>query len=233
MYRLALGALLLGGCGLLSSNSADVALDLPAKPFSIDTSGWQVTQQTADAYLSTTCTPGTNSTGDVCSAAATAACPANCTGSCDSTAHTCDLALQIAAHQMVDLLSDSPNLEALADHSGVTITVDSVEYMVSDNSLNIATPPITVYVAPMSSTQPGDTGVTAIATIATVEPEALVAAADLEFVDGGQAALDAAMSDYKDPFNVIVGATITLADGDPLPTGKLDATVQINAHASP
>ncbi len=233
MYRLALGVLLLGGCGLLSSNAADVSLDLPPKPFSIDTSGWQVTQQTADAYLTTSCMPSTSSAADVCNAAATAACPANCTGSCDATAHTCDLSLQIAAHQMVDLLSDSPQLETIVNHSGVTITVDSVEYMVNDNTLNIATPPITVYVAPMSSTQPSDPGVTAIATIQPVAPKALVAAADLAFIDDGQAALDTAMNDYKDPFNVIVGATITLGAGDPLPTGKLDATVQINAHASP
>ncbi len=39
------------------------------------------------------------------------------------------------------------------------------------------------------------------------------------------------MSTFKTPFNVIVGATITLHDGDPVPTGKLDANVHIKAHA--
>ncbi len=231
MFRLGLGLLLLGGCGLVSSSAADVSLDLPPKPFSIDTSGWQVTQDAATAYLATTCTPST--TTDVCAAAATAACPMNCTGSCDAGAHTCDLALQVAAHQMVDLLTEEPSLESLANHSGVTVTVDSVQYQVTDNTLNIATPPITVYVAPMSATLPTDSGVTAIATIDPVAAKAVVATENLAFLDGGQAALTAAMSDFKDPFNVIVGATITLAPGESLPTGKLDATVQINAHASP
>jgi hypothetical protein len=232
MFRLGLGVLLLAcGCGLVNSNAADVALDLPPKPFSIDTSGWQVTQMAANAYLATSCDPGAST--DVCAVAATSACPMNCSGSCDSSAHTCDLALEIAAHQMVNLLTDAPSLEAIADHSGVTITVDSVQYQVTDNSLNIATPPITVYVAPMSSTAPTDPGVTAIATIEPVAAQAVVASANLAFVAGGEAALSAAMNDFKDPFNVIVGAAITLKPGDPLPTGKLDATVQINAHASP
>jgi|HubBroStandDraft_6_1064221.scaffolds.fasta_scaffold38856_3 hypothetical protein len=233
MFRLGLGLLLFGGCGLVSSNAADVSLDLPPKPFSIDTSGWQVTQDAATAYLATTCTPSTTTAMDVCAAAATAACPMNCSGSCDASAHTCDLALQIAAHQMVDLLTEEPSLESLASHSDVTVTVDSVQYEVVDNTLSIATPPITVYVAPMSATLPTDSGVTAIASIEPVAAKAVVATENLSFLDGGQAALTAAMSDFKDPFNVIVGATITLAAGDPLPTGKLDATVQINAHASP
>ena len=231
MFRLGLLLLVLEGCGLVSSNAADVSLDLPPKPFSIDTSGWQVTQQAANAFFATSCNPTASS--DVCAAAATAACPMNCSGSCDSGAHTCDLALEVAAHQMVNLLMDAPSLQSIADHSGVTITVDSVQYEVTDNTLNIATPPITVYVAPMSATQPSDPGVTAIATIQPVAAKAVVASADLDFVDGGQAALASAMSDFKDPFNVVVGATIKLDAGDPLPTGKLDATVQINAHATP
>jgi hypothetical protein len=231
MFRLGLGLALLGGCGLLSSNAADVSLDLPPKQFSIDTSAWQVTQASADALFSTSCDP--SGSIDVCSAAATAACPMNCAGSCDATAHTCDLALEVAAYQMVNLLSDRPSLESLANETGVTVTVDSVQYEVTDNTLNIATPPITVYVAPMSATQPTDAGVIAIATIGSVAPKAVTASTNLSFLDGGQAALTAALSDFKDPFNVIVGATIDLAAGDPLPTGKLDATVQINAHAHP
>jgi hypothetical protein len=39
------------------------------------------------------------------------------------------------------------------------------------------------------------------------------------------------MSNYKNPFNVIVGSTLTLKMGDMVPTGRLDAVVQITAHA--
>lgn len=230
MFRLFLGLVACSGCGLISSNATDVALDLPAKTFSIDASGWQVSQMTADAYLATSCDPaGSN----VCTAAAAAACPANCTGTCDATAHTCDLALEVAAHQLVNLLSDQPSLQSLAGHAGVTVTVDRVQYQVTGNTLNIATPPMTVYVAPMSATQPSDAGSTAIATIDPVPAATLVATTDLVFLPGGEAALTAAMSNFENPFTVIVGATIMLGPGDPVPTGRLDASVQINAHASP
>ena len=42
--------------------------------------------------------------------------------------------------------------------------------------------------------------------------------------DGKQNLVDT-MGTYKNPFNVIVGATLTLEAGDMVPTGKLDATV--------
>ena len=236
MFRLCSAAVvplvLVSGCGVISSNAADVALDLPPKTFSIDASGWQVSQMAADAYLATTCDPAAP-LPSVCASAATAACPMNCTGTCDASAHTCDLALEVAAHQAVDLLSDEPSLQSLADTTGVTVTVDRVQYQVVDNTLTIATPPMTIYVAPMSATQPTDPGAIAIATIAPVPAATLVVATDLAWLPGGEAALMAAMSDFKDPFTVLVGATIMLDAADPLPTGKLDASVEINAHASP
>ena len=39
------------------------------------------------------------------------------------------------------------------------------------------------------------------------------------------------MSTYKNPFNIIVGSDLRIEAGDPVPTGKLDAVVQIKAHA--
>jgi acetolactate synthase regulatory subunit len=230
MFRVSITWALATGCGL--TNSASVSLDLPPKTFTIDASGWQVTQSGADVYLATKCDP-TQTSVSVCATAAMTACPMNCTGACDALARTCDLALEVAAHQAVDLLTDQPSLQSLADHADVTVTVDRVQYQVADNTLNITTPPMTIYVAPMSATQPTDMGATAIATIDSVPAGTLVAQTDLEFLPGGEATLTAAMSDFENPFTVIVGATITLDSEDPLPTGKLDASVQINAHATP
>lgn len=237
MHRLssfvAVGALVAfggSGCGLISSD-ASVALDLPAQTFTVDSSGWQV-GSAADVFLSTTCDPSTPSP-NVCSSAVAQACATNCSGSCDATAHTCDLALDVAAYQTIDLLSDQPTLQSLADHTGVTVSIDSVYYQIVDNSLNIATPPLTLYVGPMAATHPSDAGAVAIATIDPVPAGVVVASTQLQFLANGQAALEAAIGDLQDPFNVIVGGTITLEAGDASPTGKLDASVQINAHATP
>src|SRR4051794_11643941 len=102
------------GCGLISSDVTSFDLDLPSKNFSVDASGWQVDQGLADVYLGTGCDPS-QPAPNVCSSAVTTACPENCTGSCDMTAHKCDLGLQVAVHQGVDLLSEKPELKTIND----------------------------------------------------------------------------------------------------------------------
>jgi len=58
-----------------------------------------------------------------------------------------------------------------------------------------------------------------------VEPQ------ELAFTPTGRADLVATMNNYKIPFNLIVGTTLTVEEGEPMPTGKLDATVHIKVHA--
>ena len=62
-----------------------------------------------------------------------------------------------------------------------------------------------------------------------------VAMRDMVYMTDGKQNLIDVMSTYKNPFNVIVGtlemSPIAIKAGDPVPTGKLDAVVQITAHA--
>lgn len=53
----------------------------------------------------------------------------------------------------------------------------------------------------------------------------------MTFTADGRANLVATMSTYKNPFNIIVGSKIVMSSGDMVPSGKLDAIVQIKAHA--
>jgi hypothetical protein len=39
------------------------------------------------------------------------------------------------------------------------------------------------------------------------------------------------MSTFKTPFNVIVGSTLVISQGQPVPAGRLDAVVHIKGHA--
>ena len=52
------------------------------------------------------------------------------------------------------------------------------------------------------------------------------------FTADGKQNLVTIMGNYMTPFNVIVGSTILIKSGDPIPTGKLTAEVDITAHAS-
>lgn len=220
-------ALTLPGCGLVSSDVTNFDLTLPDKDFSVDTSGWQVDQQAAMTYLATSCT---NPAPNVCTTAAAMACSTNCNGVCDST-NKCDLQLQVAVHQPVNLLMEKPELNTINNEPIIKVTIDSVTYDVTDNTLNVATPEMGVFVAPMSVTDPSDPMAQQVGTIASIAPGMTFTAMDMQYTTTGKQALVDIMSTFKTPFNVIVGATITLKSGDMLPTGKLDAVVHITAHA--
>lgn len=225
--RLCMGALLLSGCGLISSDVTNFDLTLPDKTFSVDTSSWNVNQQAASAFLSTQCT---NTPQNVCTSAASAACAMNCTGSCGAS-NTCELQLNVAVHQPVDLVTEKPELKTINDQPVIKVSIDSVQYEVDANTLNVATPAMTIYVAPMSVMDPKDPQAKAVGTVDPVPPGTTVARRDVTFTADGKQNLIDIMSTYKNPFNVIVGGTLTVTSSTPVPMGKLDAIVHIKAHA--
>jgi hypothetical protein len=232
--RLCLGGLVLAasGCGLISSDVTNVQISLQPKMFSVDASGWQVNQTAANLYLGMTCDPA-QPAPNVCSSAATQACPMGCTGSCDATAHTCDLGLNVGIYKPVDLATESPEIATINSEPIVKVTIDNLTYQVSGNTLNVMTPQMTVFVAPMSVTDPKDPSAKAIGTIDPIPAMTVVAEKSMTYTTGGKQALADTMGNYKVPFNVIVGTTLLVRQGDPVPAGKLDAAVKIAAHAGP
>jgi hypothetical protein len=226
--RFALGALVLSGCGLISSDVTNFDLTLKPKSFTVDTGSWQVDQAAADTFLSQPCqmTPM-----NVCTSAATNACAMGCTGVCGSES-MCELQLNIAVYKMVDLGMEQPELNTLDNEPIIKVTLDSLQYEVTSNTLNVDTPPLTVYVAPMSVMDPKDPQAKPVATVDPVPAGMTVPLQDMTYDAAGKQNLIDTMGNYKNPFNVIVGATLTLKAGDTVPTGKLDATVHIKAHAS-
>jgi hypothetical protein len=218
---------LVSGCGLISSDVTNFDLTLPDKNFSVDAQSWDVTDQEAQAVLSTDCSgnPG------LCNAAAEAACPMNCSGACNASS-TCDLALDVSLYQGVDLLMEKPELQSINDEPVIKVEIDSVTWEVTSNTLNVPTPPMTVFVAPMSVMDPTSPDAKAVGTIDTVGAgEVTDGPRQIAFSATGKADLIAAMSTFKTPFNVIVGSTIVVTSGTPFPQGKLDAVVHIKAHA--
>ena len=230
MFRYAFGVIALSGCGLISSNAVTYDLDLPAQSFSVDAAGWQLSESAATSYLAKSCVD----TPTLCATAAASACPMNCTGTCDIAANRCDLGLEIAVHQTIDLVSQKPELKNLDTTTSIlSVTVDSVMYEVTANTLDHDTPALAVYVAASSVMDPADPDAHLIGTIPLIAKGTTGRAVELQFTDGGRAQLAATLSNFKNPFNVIVGGALTLTAGDSLPHGKLDASVTIKAHASP
>lgn len=224
------------GCGLISSDVTNFDLTLPAKSFSVDTGSWNVSQGAADLYLNNSC-----SGNQICSSAVTAACAMGCAGECDATSHTCDLKLQVAVHQGIDLVTEKPELKTINDQPLIKVTIDSVQYEVALNTLSVATPEMKIYVAPMSVTDPNDPTAKQVGRVESVPAKTLVTLKDLTFSDGSSDPIVAAtngrqnlidtMSSFKVPFNVLIGTELVVKMGQPVPTGKLDAVIRIKAHA--
>lgn len=221
-------ALLVSGCGLISSDVTNFDLTLPDKNFSVDAASWDVTDQEVQPLLQASCAGNPT----VCGTLAENACPMNCDGACNAQSQTCDLTLAISLYQGVDLLAEKPELQQINDEPVIKVTIDSVTWEVTANTLNTATPPMTVFVAPMSVMDPTSPDAKAIGTIAAIDPGQVTdAPQSLAFTATGKADLVATMSTFKTPFNVIVGSSITIGQGQSVPQGRLDAVVHIKAHA--
>ncbi len=232
--RTAIGVVLgaaLASCGLISSDVTDFDLTLPDKKFTINIDGWQVDDANASTYLERSCA---GAPPTACNSAVQEACVMNCSGSCNETSQTCDLALEVSLAQSVNLVMEKPELQSLNDEPVIKVTVDSITYEVAFNTLTIDTPPITVYLAPISvtSVRANDPSVKAIGTIDPVPAgQTTTTPQPLKLTATGKAELTNLMSNFKTPFNVLVGSSIVVTAGQAIPTGKLDAVVHIKGHA--
>jgi hypothetical protein len=231
MIYLRYGALVIGalasGCGLISSDVTNLDLTVKPKMFSVDTASWNVNSTAANTYLGYNC----SATPSYCSTAVANACAMGCSGTCDGTSHTCDLALDVSIYQNIDLLTEQPELKTINQQPVIKVTIDSVNYTVMTNTLNVATPTLTLYVAPASVMDPKDPSAKAIGTIDPVPAMMTEPSQEMTYTADGKQTLVDTMGSYMTPFNVIVGGELQIKSGDPLPSGKLDALVQIKAHA--
>jgi len=216
-----------GGCGLISSDVTDFDLSLPNKTYTVDSASFDVNGD-PDAVLSMSCTPQSGA----CELAGEMACPeGQCRGSCSQSTNLCELIIPVHPFTTVNLADEKPELATIDDQSFVSVTIDSITYAVSENTMNRQTPPLILYVAPQSVTSPMDTAAIPVGTIPMVDAGMTVQTMALQITAGGHTALVDAMKDFRTPFNVIVGTDITLRSGEPLPTGKMTTTLAITAHA--
>ncbi len=220
--------LLVGGCGLISSDVTNFQLKTQTHMFTVDASSYMVNATAANAYLGQSCAGAPTE----CAQWVQSACTTNCAGSCDTTTQKCDLELNVGVYQKVDLNADNPELATVAKEPVVKVTIDAITYSVTENTLNTMTPELTMYVAPMSVMSPSDPMAETVGTIASIPAMTTLPAMNMMFTPDGKTNLVTMMGNYMTPFNVIVGSTIVVKMGDQVPSGKLTAEVDITAHAS-
>lgn len=228
---------LLVPCAALAISGCDLLED--ATSFNVCTNWEKVSVDTAQIGLNAggatvpdvPCTAGG---ADVCAqATAGISCSGGsyeCKVQCGGSAKCEVEATAQAPAQTVDLSSKIQNsVQASALDK---VTIDSVEYRVSANSLNFATPAISVYVGPNAATKVGDAGVTLFATLPPI-PSKGTPSSSLSPTAAGQTALTGFVKNYKTPFKILSSATMTFQAGDSVPEGKLDAEIRTCFKISP
>lgn len=214
------------GCGLISSDVTQFDLGLPHKQFTIDAGNWGLSNP--EQLLSATCTVSP----DPCPALAAQACrPGQCVASCNAGSHTCDLTLFVSLYQGIDLINEKPELQSINDQPIISVTVDAIDYEVTANTFNVATPEMGVWAAPSTVMVPGDPGSKRVGTVPAVPAGATLPATPMVFDPDGKANLASFMGSYKTPFNIVVGSGILLHQGMAVPQGAMTVNVSIAAHA--
>ena len=228
MTRLFVHALLAAAaasCGLVDPDITEFDLSLPSKQFTIDSERWGL--MNADALVSTTC----QTNPDPCAAAAEQACEeGTCAAACDAGTLTCDLTLFIALYQGVDLTTEKPELQTIEDQPLLDVTIDAINFEVSENTLNVETPEMVVYAAPATVMAPDDRA-KRIGTVPSLPPGTTRSLTAITFDPMGRENLASFMSDFRTPFNIIVGSELLVESGDMIPAGALTVRVVVEAHA--
>jgi hypothetical protein len=216
---------LAAGCGLVDPNITEFDLTLPSKQFTIDSEQWNL--MNADQLVSQQCT----TQPDPCAAAAQQACEeGTCIAQCDGSTNTCDLTLFVSLYNMIDLQTEKPELSSIENQPVLDVTIDSINFEVSANTMNVETPEMTVYAAPATVMSP-DARAKIIGTVPAVAAGQTRSLTPIVFDPMGRDNLAAFMSDYKTPFNIIVGSELMVEMGDPIPSGAMTVRVVVEAHA--
>jgi len=225
---LCLAGILAGaGCGLIDSDVTDIDISLPEREVTVDTADWQLANM--DRLEQVDCSEN----AQVCSTGLAALCGSDevCSGACGSS-DSCEVSVRVALWHTFDLAAERPELEQIEGQPLVEVRIERVYYSVDENSLDVTSPPLTVYVAPEGVMSPDDIQAEAIGTIAPVPAGTRVEEADVELTEEGVELLAARMKEYQTPFNLIVGSEVRLEAGDKLPQGRMVTVVKATAVAS-
>lgn len=213
------------GCGLIDSDITEFNLSIPPRTFTIDTAQWNL-GSSSPVFPDLPCSPDM----DLCAEQVAVFCDVErCTGTCVD--NLCEMSVQVSLWHLVDLYSEKPELQAINDQPFVNVSIDSVYYAADENTLNFDTPVLSLYVAPQTVMTPSDPQARAIGEIPSIPAGSQLGVLDVQLTPEGVDELRAFMGDYRTPFNIILGTEVTVRAGDPMPSGRIDAQVGVDASA--
>ncbi|WP_428263849.1 hypothetical protein [Haliangium sp.] len=202
-------------------------LRMQERSFMIDTAQWELSGASGAVFPSVPCSADPS----ICDTTVDMVCGGMlCTGVCGAN-DMCEMHALVSLRRDVDLYSENPELQTINDQPLVDVRVESVYYTVTENTLNIATPEFTLYMAPQnvfSGDAPEAREVGRIEPIAAMSQKGRT---EILVDEVQETSLRSFMSDYRTPFNIIIEAEILVQAGDPIPTGRISTQVGVDASA--
>ncbi|MFU8806190.1 MAG: hypothetical protein ACNA8W_20430 [Bradymonadaceae bacterium] len=166
---------------------------------------------------------------------ADALCPPSedCTGEVGTAPQEAEL-LPIEFDVQIDVVEATGRSE-LAQYAGNfrSVEITSIEYVVSDNDLNFALPPTTIFVGPQGATSTTGPGVVELATIPAV-PAGTNPTGAAPVEDANRSAAGEEFKKLK--FSAIPFSQPVIAEGEPFPprgTARMQVKVNLKLEANP
>ncbi|HVT08942.1 MAG TPA: hypothetical protein VHO67_15895 [Polyangia bacterium] len=206
------------GCSL---DITRITFDLPKQTYSFNTSMW-VNLPPAAAGVSFPSIP-CSSDAQCCMLAAAANLDCNTTP-LTCPAGTCEADVPESAYSPINLAMQVPQLATFPGHSLVKVSIASIKYVVSDNTLNVDLPEMQIYLAPDGVTDASDASAMLFGTIPPI-PAGTDPAGAVEKAPNADAVLQMYTSNVSQTFNVIAKTTVVIAAGTPVPNGQITVTV--------
>ncbi len=219
----------LAGCGAIS-NLGTITFDLPAQTFSFDTSSsmWKAPPA---SFPSVSCGTTGQAVADCCNPPAPAPKP-DCTATplaCENS--VCVLEFPINVSQTINLKMQVPALSSLSGQTLAKISISQVTYTIA-STMNVALPPMDVFIAPANVTSASDPAAQKFGSIPAT-PANMTTSGNMTLDPNGGAVFSQYASAFSTPFNFIAHATMIVAPGTPIPSGGVTATVTGKVSAKP
>ncbi len=218
----ALGAALISGALLgCSLDITRLTFDLPKQTYSFDTAMWGNLPPAA-AWATVPNVP-CGSDGDCCNLATAAG------FSCTTTplvcaSGSCQAQVPESMSSSINLAQQVPTLATFPGHSLLHVSISSITYQVSNNTLNVDVPSMAVYLAPDGVTDLTDSRAMLFGTVPAIAA-GTTPTGTMQKAPNADAVLEMYTKNISTSFNVIAATTVVIAPGTPIPNGQLTVIV--------
>jgi hypothetical protein len=230
MRRLALASLmgLVVGCGLISSDVAEIKFNLPARMYSFDSSSFGVP---AGISGEVPCGAGQIVT-DCCNPPAPLPAP-DCSVNaltCEQNENGMDVCMAQANVSQSQTMNLGQEVQQLSGLTGlVSISIKRITYEVTANTLDVNVPDVVLYLAPSGVTDPGDPSAKKFGTLPAI-PAMTTVSGDVVLEPNSASVLESFTSNIRSPFTFIAATTLKVSHS---PTGRIDMTITGQLAARP